>query len=209
MRIELCEDNGLLFDDGRPTLVVLVITTDDVRKIRVPYQADKTIQQLYDDARRLTPKAQSTLESDVPIHDFGPMETKKDINSIIEREDIVKCVELIKDETGAAIEGREFYLNEEYRVVDIIKKNNVVIGYDVIDDKSDFKLRIRCYPCEIKLSRKHRPQPPRITVPDMIKKCDCGEENVLFLQDGIYRGKCERCGAELISEKKDNAKSVA
>ena len=51
MKIELCEDNGFL-NDGKPTLVVLVVTLDDGKSIRIPYQAENTIQQLYNDVKK-------------------------------------------------------------------------------------------------------------------------------------------------------------
>lgn len=56
MKIELCEDNGFLSDDGKPTLVVLVVTHDNGNKTRIPYEAGKTIANLYEDARRLALK---------------------------------------------------------------------------------------------------------------------------------------------------------
>jgi len=49
MKIELTDDNGMLHD-GKPTLVVLVI--DGVT--RIPYEATKTIQELYEDVGKFT-----------------------------------------------------------------------------------------------------------------------------------------------------------
>ena len=58
MRIELCEDNGIL-NGGKPTLVIVLIDG----KQRIPYPAEKTIQELYEDVRVLSINRTMPLES--------------------------------------------------------------------------------------------------------------------------------------------------
>ncbi len=203
MKIELCNDNGFLFNNGVPTLVVLVVNG----KTRIPYEATKTIQELYQDVQKLNDsKEPSQYEKDcyvdptkeTPAQTFWKQAEQK-FSHVIEREDIIKCTNLMKDIDGNVNENVE--IGKEYRVIDIHKQNGKLTYYDILDDSADTKHRIQILPSEIELVRKHVKQPPRSVVPQMTVKClSCNEVNVVFKIDGVYQGKCEKCGMEIGKE---------
>ena len=198
MKIELCEDNGFL-NNGKPTLVVLVIDG----KIRIPYEATKTIQELYQDVAKMPQPKDMSLDENIPsiaLNDPTFEKTEKKESSYlneIEREDIVKCIKKYERDPGA---DDDLVIGNEYRILDIKKKNGEVIQYDVLDDNADMRIRIPVFPDEIELTRKRIIQPKRSVVPDMIKKCgQCKEENALLkVSEGRYEGICEKCGSRLI-----------
>lgn len=205
MKIELCEDNGML-NDGVPTLVVLVV---DGRH-RIPYEATKTIQELYQDASKLVdnPIVLSTKDITLPlITDPALMGEAVWINpksKEIERNDIVTCIEIIKDVDGNEPEGRDLELGKEYRIMDIYKQDGKVTYYDVLDDAKDNKIRIPCFPKEIRLFKKHvkKTNPVKTNYFQHEFKCDCGEKTVLTKEAGesFYTGKCEKCGVDMKKE---------
>ena len=189
MKIELCEDNGFL-NNGKPTLVVLVI--DD--KTRIPYEATKTIQELYVDVAKLAPAECSVVKEEIVSEPVAVVESKD-----IEREDIVKCVRLEKDLDGNVNE--EIEIGKEYRVIDIIKAQGKLVCYEVLDDSKNDKIRIPIRPDEVELVRKHFKKKPRRQSFEIIKKCaECKEENPLWLNDttGQYEGECSKCGCKLV-----------
>lgn len=207
MRICLEEDNGLL-NDGKPTLVVLVIDG----KTRIPYEATKTIQELYIDARKYKDEPADVVNplkgfvkgaSEAMARDRATFDDKI-IDAVkldeIEREDIVKCIKQEKDIDGNVNE--EIEVGKEYRVIDIYKSQGKLAYYEVLDDAENGKIRIPILPREVELVRKHIIQPRRSTIPDMIKKCGaCGEQNAILLNGDKYEGKCEKCGADITAER--------
>jgi len=208
MKIEICEDNGFM-NDGKPTLVILLI--DGTR--RVPYPADKTIQQLYEDVAKMGngPLVKDNF-NDMPL-DIHPLPMTrwgvdhvagaiKDYNKIIQREDIVKCIKAYGREGN-----NDLVVGNEYRVIDIEKVNGQVYSYEVIDDNAPIRYRISVAPEEIELLRKAPIQPPKNnSYRDIIKKCECGEQNALVLTGDKYVGKCSKCGCSLIEHKKEVGK---
>lgn len=204
MKIELCEDNGFMSEDGKPTLVVLVVTRDDGKQVRIPYYADHTIQQLYEDVQKIGHveiSAHSIEENPAPV-----MSNRVDVlplkGSTIERNDIIKCVHLEKDLDGNP--NPDLEIGKEYRVIDIVTNGKVVAYYEVIDDNANEKMRIPIFPTECALVKKFTPGPPRRQVFEMTKMCDCGEVNSIELNGDRYVGQCEKCGRPLEEMRKAN-----
>ena len=202
MRIELCEDNSLI-NDGVPTLIVVDITKDDGTNIRMPYEADKTIQQLYADVskipslptrkREMVFKENHKTQEDINLND-ALTDVLGDQSKTIQSEDIVQCVHVVERDDGLE-EDMTPILGHEYRVIEVLKKGPNVMAYHVLDDKADTKIRIPVFPNEIKLLRKKpplRPEERRVMRPSVIKKCDCGEDAALLLSEDEtkYEGEC-------------------
>lgn len=211
--ITLEEDNGFL-TDGKPTLVVLVVADDQGKQVRIPYEATRTIQELYQDVAKIEFKAVVApfvnqidppplpKEAVKPYQDdlHKRLDHGQVLKNEIEREDIIKCIKQEKDLDGNVNEDIE--VGKEYRVLDIYKNQGKVIYYDVLDDEKDSKIRIPILPCEVELVKKHTIHPKRKTVPDMIKSCEiCGEQNAIQLNGDKYEGKCEKCGANITAER--------
>lgn len=189
MKIELCEDNGFL-NNGKPTLVVLVIDG----KTRIPYEATKTIQELYFEVANLS-QAPAVCE----IVKEEPKVVEVAESKDIEREDIVKCVRLEKDLDGNVNEDVE--IGKEYRIIDIIKVQGNLACYEVLDDNKDDKIRIPIRPDEVELVRKHFKKKPRRQSYEITKRCaECKEDNSLLLNDvtGQYECECSKCGCKLV-----------
>lgn len=230
MIIQLCEDDGFLYD-GNPKLVVLLIQTDDGKTHRIPYPANQTITQLYNDVRKIGARNTRQLTA-APV---TPEQFKKTLDAIqnlatedavkqtqrpsgpedvaptgqagvIEREDIVECVAIKKDLDGNAIE-RDAPVNvgSEYRVIAIIRnRERAVLAYEVLDDVSDNKIRIPMFPEEVRLKRKFTPGPKRRMIFEERYPCqNCAEENALRLneQGTRYEGACSKCGASMVYDR--------
>lgn len=213
----MCEDNGFLSDDGKPTLVVLVVTHDNGNKTRIPYEAGKTIANLYEDARRLAcnpsaflkineqiNKIEDIVTGRIPLVDLIPTDTNSQIKDrpsghddlSIAREDQVKCIRQEKDIDGNVNE--EIEVGKIYRVIDIIKKNKRVSYYEVLNDEKNDKIRIAVFPSEIELFKKFvRTTPPRKMTFEMIERCDCGTQVAVLLNGDFYEGVCEVCNNTL------------
>ena len=206
MKIELCEDNGFL-NDGKPTLVVLVVTNDEGKQVRIPYEATRTIQELYEDVAKIEYGAIIVPErnelttvvikpNDLPFIVDPPLRMNEEpkINRLkeIEREDIVKCVKRELDIDGNMNEDLE--LGHEYRVISIIKAQGILCYYEMLNDVKDDKIRIQCLPSEIELVRKHFIKPPRKQVFEITHKCSVCKEIVALEANGdIYEGICPKC----------------
>jgi len=168
MKICLEEDNGFLHD-GKPTLVVLVIDG----KTRIPYEATKTIQELYVDVAKLGVKEdiniiENFVHGECPTITTGKFDLEKlkssgdalvNALSEIEKEDIVKCIKVHPREEGA---GCNLKVGNEYRVLSRVFDINEdgskgkVLSYDIVDDNSKASFRIKCLPDEIELLRKRK-----------------------------------------------------
>jgi len=223
MKIELCEDNGLL-NDGKPTLVVLVIDG----KHRIPYEASKTIQELYVDAAKFKDNVPGVLNLNpqnvtVPLNldaaniQFTPypptdIRSKDYVNHTtqggssfdnlnIEKEDIVKCIKVHPRDKGADV---DLEVGNEYRVIFIKKQNGKVSSYDLMDDNSTVQFIITCLPDEVELLRKRKVKtnPVKTDYKQEIMKCDqCGTMNAINLDGDKYVGECEKCEARLEKER--------
>ena len=216
MKIELCEDNGVL-NGGTPTLVVLVITRDDGKQIRLPYEATKTIQELYIDANKMIEECSALTpymkaKNDAFIRQVGSIASNVFSNEI-QPEDIVKCVKKHPREEGA---DDDLTVGNEYRVIYVKKERGEIVHYDVLDDKADNRYRITVLPDEIELVRKREPKtvPVKKDYKQEIAKCVCGEENALDLKTEtedllIFQGTCEKCGCAYQKHLEKNVQPVA
>lgn len=225
MIIQLCEDDGMLHEDGKPRLVVLMVQTDDGKTHRIPYQADHTITELYETVRRVCSiktlvyehdfrNAVRDLATDLPpqepaVGDAGSPQPATNRSNTIEREDVVECVKIKIDESGSPIERDEpVVVGKEYRVINIIRNKDRSVGmYEVLDDESNNKIRIPCFPEEIVLKKKYVPGPPRKMIFDEKVTCPaCASENVIRMNDSgtRYEGNCEDCGQALSCERPTN-----
>lgn len=226
MKITLEEDNGFL-NDGKPTLVILVVTDESGKSVRLPYEATKTIQELYDDVysffkSELKPakfyEPHKFDEKNDPFHPDRIIKNDpiRDIakSNTIEREDIVRCVKIHPREEGA---DEDLTIGDEYRVIDIKKKKGRVQYYDLLDDKADNKYRITVLPDEVELIRKRKPKtnPVKKDYKQEIVKCDeCKEENAIDMisettDQTMFQGACEKCGFMIKRSLIKNAESVA
>lgn len=209
MKITLEEDNGFISGDGKPTLVVLVVTMDDGQQRRIPYHADRTIQQLYEDVRKIKipfiiplplPRLEVASDEDVVrALQAGKINILNSSAREIEREDIVKCVKLHPREPGSDC---DLSVGDLYRVIDIKKQNGELLYYEVIDDNSKNKTRIVISPDEVELIKKAVKPSPRKNIVQSTVFCDCGFENVINLVPGtdIFSGQCEKCN-QILSKK--------
>lgn len=131
---------------------------------------------------------------------------EKSEESVIQKEDIIKCIFVEERDDGVdsdliPVPGKE------YRVIDILRKGKKKIGYEVLDDESDNKIRMFMFPHELELLRKRRKSPPRVMLPSILKKCACGEDVVLLLNNAgtDFECICESCG-ETFKEKNTKRK---
>lgn len=214
MKIEICEDNGFM-NDGIPSLVVLLVTLDNGKQTRIPYQADRTIQELYHDINKIN-VSEFKISSIMPFKQAEmPLEStilKKEgvskNNNRIEREDIVKVTNLRLDLDGNP--NPELEVGNEYRVINIIKDNGSVKYYELMNDVKNDKMRIPCFPSEVELVRKFVPPPPRREgIFEITKKCLCGEVNALELNGDVYQGTCDKCGTIMEERRAYSVKSIA
>lgn len=208
MKIELCEDNGCFSDDGVPSIVIVQLTGDDGKVVRVPYKAQRKIADIYRDAVKMMEKAvsrpmfQTAMFPIKVINEAAEVPQKFFDNFLIEREDIVNCIKVIPRDEGVEQDIIPV-VGQEYRVLNIVKQNGEIIFYEVLDDKKDNKIRMPVYAEEVSLLRKRIPPPIKVQTFSTIKRCVCGEENAIDLHfDGDrYSGKCVKCGL-LIEEKR-------
>lgn len=116
----------------------------------------------------------------------------------IEREDIVKVTNLVKDIDGNVNE--ELTLGREYRVQDIIKKGKEVFYYEILDDEKKDMMRIQCWPSEIELVKKHIKPPPRGQFYETMAECSNCSEKIVLTKDikaepsVPYEAECPKCG---------------
>src|SRR3989344_1894925 len=225
MQISIMEDNGLMCPDGRPTLVVLMVTTDEGKQMRVPYMADRTLQQVYEDVGKIAPEKiqiipqeslSSVRKSRYPctnewhngITHSGPrpngcpicggiwIETSVALSqaiAVIQPEDIIECVNIPKDVEDDP--DGEIKFGKQYRVVAINGTLHNVNHYEVIDDSSDFKIRINMLPHYCKLIKKFTPQLTTKKIRELSINCEsCDAVNLLMSESNIFKGRCRKCG---------------
>jgi len=218
MKIELCEDNGFLSADGKPTLVVLVVTSESGKVIRVPYSANKRISDLYKEIRQIkitedikmiedfvnkedSAECVGCVGTNICVIPEEPVKAPQAENhNVIEREDIVKCVKFNHSDGADPIFN--LLKGQEYRVINIIKEKGAIVCYEVLDDKANSLIRMPAFPDEIELVRKAVRGAPRKQVFEITKRCVCGETVALMLEGDKYVGKCEKCREELKENRK-------
>lgn len=219
MQITLMEDDGI-FNNGIPKNVVLHVTFDDDKQIRVPYSADKSISDLYRDLQKIAPKAidqsmrlgQELVEAhkEFVLPKPKPEEYKQPaINNrkgVIEKEDIVTLVRLEDRGLGATC---LLVVGNQYRVIGI-KSTGVTLpgtdcvtsqvqSYDIVDDNAARPERTMVFPHEVVLFRKRTPVQKAVKpkVEEILACPSCKEENALALDKDTFKGTCGHCNAEI------------
>lgn len=202
MKIELCEDNGLISNDNIPTLIIVLVTFDDGKQVRIPYEANRTIEQLYKDVRGISfiPPINIPVMPATQIENNKP---KNNLSNTICREDIVKCIKLEKDMDGNT--NPDLEIGKEYRVIDIYKSNGMVTYYEVLNDNADAKIRISVLPSEVELLRKFVPGLPKRNVKSTALNCECGGimQFLFFPSDGKFHGHCDACIKQVVIEEEE------
>ncbi len=214
MKIELTDDNGMLHD-GKPTLVVLVIDG----KHRIPYEATKTIQELYEDVAKMNPEDRIYFSSPDGLKKLSefPREVVTSNDSVtvpitdeIEKEDIVKCVKVHnrgEGLTNVEVPESELEVGKEYRVFNIKKELGKVVYYELMDDNAKEQNLIGCLLDEVELLRKRKVKTNPVKKDykqEMMKCSNCSTMNALELIEDKFVGECVKCKAKL-----QKARSVA
>lgn len=210
MTISLCEDDGIFFG-GKPRNVVLSIVFDDGRKLRVPYSADKSISEMYEDLGKINENkkiviknifsdyAVAIADSSIRTIENKVTESLANKNNTIEKEDIVKCIKVEDRGKGATV---DIVVGGEYRVIKITKQNGMITSYDVVDDTADTRRRIYVMPHEVEFLRKRvAPVFKEIGSPEEIFPCGICKKPIACVKsdDGMFRGVCEDCNKEIMS----------
>ena len=204
MKIEICEDNGDIQPDGKPTLVVLVVTNDNGQQKRLPYEATKTIQELYGDVKKLAFNGLiSKLILPNPSESFTTQKPISNYNEI-EREDLVKIVGLAERDEFTD-EARELSNGMIVRVMEVIRRKGQVVGYEIVNDKAALPIRLTISASEVILHEKFVKKPVvRVNKFEIIKQCVCKEQVALELNGNMYEGKCPACGTMLSEKRVEN-----
>ena len=183
--ISISNDDSMFYEDKMPRNVMVTANGK-----YYPFSVEKTILEIYqrivgEDTTGTQINA-PILNSDVPLI----VKTSPNISTEIQREDIVRCINIEKREDA----GDELKMGGEYRVIDIAKSNGQVIYYEVLDDSAPTKYRLVLRPTECELARKAKPKEKKIEIFQQVVKCEsCKEEMVLHKIDDIYQGICEFC----------------
>jgi hypothetical protein len=195
MNISFVGDDSIMFD-GVPKNVIVQVTFGN-EKTTFPYPAKKTIAALFADVNKIDGKP---IKFDTGIPAIKRETTKfiPNANEIC-REDVVRCVKVNERDVGIDADKIPVVGNE-YRIIQIHRKNGVAHYYEVINDKSELPIRMAMFTDEIELLRKHIPQEKK-TVLSEIVKCPCGEEVAIDLIGDTYSGACPNCGCALSKER--------
>lgn len=119
MKIELCEDNGFL-NDGKPTLVVLVIDG----KYRIPYEASKTIQELYVDVKKILDLRSEKKLDDIPPSIFIDKNVWKNLPDSRIRKTLDETI-IVEDVTKHPSEIKEILMSD-FRKSNEIEREDIV-----------------------------------------------------------------------------------
>lgn len=179
--IELGEGDGLLYPDGLPRLVIVTSGAT-----RIPYPADRTISQLYADIARLgTPMVvSSSIQTTEASVSFTSTSSNPDL---IEKGDTVTF-------TGSPIDGEDLTTGTDCHILDLIKQNGVLVGYEIINDAAATPRRISVLASDVILVRKYVPPTKVEGLKEQVFTCACGEQGVAVKGDGVYTGVCSHCG---------------
>ena len=199
MNISFVGDDSIMFD-GVPKNVIVQVTFGN-EKTTFPYPAKKTIAALFADVNKIDGKpiklnsiSTAMFATSKPLNNVLFNETNE-----ICREDVVRCVKVNERDVGIDADKIPVVGNE-YRIIQIHRKNGVAHYYEVINDKSELPIRMAMFTDEIELLRKHIPQEKK-TVLSEIVKCPCGEEVAIDLIGDTYSGACPNCGCALSKER--------
>lgn len=201
MQIILAENDAYLHEDGRPRIFIFRV---DGRPFPCP--EGTTIGELWGAVQRMSglPPTSPPVPvvggfKDALAELVGPPKIVASDPQRIERNDIVKLSEDLKDDigtpsglAGGSEEGPQ--KGVEYRVIEIKAVNGQHVAYDVVDDNAPvrFRMTIPAHICV--LVRKSPPRAPRKPNElQMLHKCqECQDTFVLTLgKDGLYGGACE------------------
>lgn len=224
MKIELGENDSLLFEDGIPRSIVVTVITDGGKKHVFPYPSEKSMSALYADVKRLTGltgeqvKISSALSLEtlpsVPTETPAPAPPISSNPNEIEAEDIVRCVNVFSRYDGPGQPPTvELQTGAEYRVlkvhrmmVDVPGQGQIrqATGYDIINDNAPVPKRVTVFPNEVVLVRKRAPAAPKVLKFEMMAACGyCGTDNALAIDEirNIYVGSCSKCGKLIEAER--------
>ena len=195
-KVEIGENDSYLYDDGVPKTVILWVTVNGKRLV-FPCTTDKTLLEVYKALnkfvanRQTSDSAQTVYMTQAETIKVGSSEfpTITEPDKIM-RGDIVECVSKGVTEEGDARE--DLKLGDLYIVQEVKKVNGVVVGYEVVGQKTDFPMRVLALSNEVKfVKRPHRAEKKEVF--EMIHKCTCGKDMVLVKNGEVYKGKCA-CG---------------
>lgn len=184
IRLDIQQD-----DEGLPKLVLTA--RQGAKSFKCDYGAgDITVASLFKELKadlNQEPIKESTVEVDISVERN---------NCAISKNDIVKCHSIMERELGAP---SELEIGKLYHVLDIIKKNGVLLYYEVSND--DNPMRIVALPEEIEYVRTV-PKQKKIMKMETLEPCsECGELVSLTLNADIYSGFCEKCMKQVVKVK--------
>ena len=186
MTIELAEHDGLFQPEGIPKLVIVVVDGK-----RFPYPAEKRLVDLFMDVMKIPPPVSGPVPPPTPAGAWQPPRGMK------QRGDIVRALRTypVEGQEPDVVEGRE------YRVLDIIKQNGVVVAYDLIDDAAPVPRRLTVAVADVVRVRMAEAKAEKQTPLEVMATCPCGEPLVLTIRDDRYVGTCAVCGRETVQHR--------
>ena len=216
MEITLKEDNGLFFD-GVPTLVVVDVVLNDGRRVKFPYEAGRTISDLYLDlsclkvpekvaaevmARTDPPTFKLAHSVEVPdvVHQVPqPVSRETPDPNKIEKGDIVRCIFLENRNDHAGNPATiDLAVGGMYRVTKVVQG-----GFMVLDDHAPMKFNLFLARHEVELAKKGEPiEKKKLFLEEGVNCPKCNTLVYCGLHNGFYIGKCE-CGQGINVSRKD------
>lgn len=223
MQITLGEDDSI-FNAGVPKTVVISVVFDDGRKLRVPYDAGKTIADLYKQLSAVSAIKTVLPTMAAPIEEIAPAATGQpaapriptptptvDKSNVIEREDIVTLVKALPRGEGETTD--HLIIGHEYRVLSVHSSGvtlpgtstitKIVHSYDIINDTAPRPERIRVHPSEVQLLRKRKPPVPKVAgkIEEILACPNCQALNACYLEDQVFKGQCTSCKGDYVIER--------
>ncbi len=218
LRLEICENDAPLYEDGIAKLVVIEIS-DGKKTVRVPFSAETVLSDIIRSCNSTFEKMQNTSQARdvvpvpqrplagvgaeqprIPPHGSGAaLATEVPTPAGFSPGDVVLCLIDIKpDSADGKGDPQEIFKGREYRILsrhlDRSVTPPIVMGYDIIDDTAATPRRLPIKAESLQLVRTAPPKPPRKIEYEMIGKCPaCAKEVALSLRDDAYVGKCEYC----------------
>jgi hypothetical protein len=199
IKIELTDGDGDIHDDGLPRLIVVNVTYSGGKVKRFPWQADKSITELFGALGNVKVSRENIEESitkedieavrKVVLADAGIRSTE------IERGDIVKCVKINGQNLGPAAGGTIFLRKGAlYEVQEVLQ-----VGYEVVEVNGAEMRRILADFDEVELVEKGKlSRAAKDLTLTAVRKCPaCGEDTAIPKGDNGYMGACSGCQAML------------
>lgn len=204
MMFDIGEDDAYLYPDGKPRHVILKVGT---RNLIMP--TDRTIADLVSIISSFVKSGVNVLPSSPTLSNtesFPPagMNIPQETNQTPLRNDTIQMFDIVKYTGPQNDDNLDLVPGRLYRVLDVSKNQ-----YSIIDDKSDFPIRLAVWKNMVELVTKHDPAllNKKTVVFDILFSCICGSVTGLIQSEtGAYRGKCPGCKKELLVHKEDVAK---